>query len=295
MITAFSYVGIRSPRAAEWADLGPNVLGMELVRNDADGVVLRHDDAAHRITVCPGDADALDYLGWDVGGPEGLREAVARLQADGYTVAQGEPGLAAARKVAGIAWFTDPFGFRHELSWGLHTLPGTFRPGRAHGGFVTGSGGLGHLVLLVPELEQALHLFVDVLGFRLSDAIDIGMQLRFLHCNGRHHTVALAGTPGMVGVHHLMLEVRSLDDVGTALDLVNAREIPVTMSLGRHTNDLTTSFYLRSPSGFDIEYGWGGVQVEDSTWTVRTFLATSIWGHKPPPGGAPQPGMVKRV
>lgn len=293
MISAFSYVGIRSPRATDWADLGPNVLGMELVGNDDSGVVLRHDDAAHRITVRPGEADAIDYLGWDVGGPAGLQEVIARLRADGHAVTEDDRALAKVREVAEIAWFTDPFGFRHELTWGLHMRPATFRPGRAHGGFVTGDGGLGHVVLMVPDLEQALHLFVDVLGFRLSDSIDIGMQLRFLHCNGRHHSVALAGTPGMVGVHHLMLEVRSLDDVGIALDLVNTRDIPVTMSLGRHTNDLMTSFYLRSPSGFDIEYGWGGVPVDDATWPVRTFRTTSIWGHKPPPGGGPRPGMVK--
>ena len=88
---------------------------------------------------------------------------------------------------------------------------------------------------------------IDVLGFRLSDHIEMGLSLRFLHCNSRHHTVALSAVLGMVGLHHLMLEVNDVDDVGGALDLVNEREIPVAMGLGRHTNDFMTSFYVRTP------------------------------------------------
>ena len=36
----------------------------------------------------------------------------------------------------------------------------------------------------------------------------------------------------------------------------------MTVSLGRHTNDEMISFYLRTPSGFDIEYGFGGKTVD---------------------------------
>jgi hypothetical protein len=55
------------------------------------------------------------------------------------------------------------------------------------------------------------------------------------------------------------------------------------MSLGRHTNDLMTSFYVRTPSGFEIEYGYGGVLIEDeASWQVDTYDAISLWGHKPP-------------
>ena len=68
--------------------------------------------------------------------------------------------LAALRAVSGLAWFHDPFGFRHEISWGLRSEPASFRPGRPLTGFVTGDGGLGHAVLMVPDLdaaEQLLH------------------------------------------------------------------------------------------------------------------------------------------
>ena len=79
-----------------------------------------------------------------------------------------------------------------------------------------------------------------------------------------------------------MLEVKTLDDVGTALDIVNARQLRLAMTLGRHTNDLMTSFYVRTPSGFEIEYGTGGLVVDDDTWVVSEHHAQSIWGHKAP-------------
>ena len=95
--------------------------------------------------------------------------------------------------------------------------------------------------------------YTEVLGFNVSDTIEAGTTLRFFHCPGhaaRHHTVAMVSAPGMVGLHHVMLEVNDLDDVGNALDIDNQRQIPLAMSLGRHTNDQMTSFYVRTPSGF---------------------------------------------
>lgn len=284
MITSLAYVGFTSPRAAEWTSFGPAVLGLEVVGTDADGTVrLRNDDAAQRLVVHPGERDALAYLGWDTGGPAALAAAVTRLEKEHGVAVHRDPDAAADRRVADLAWFTDPFRFRHELTWGMLAHPSSFRPGRPLSGFVTGDAGMGHAVLIVPDLAEAEHFYLDVLGFRLSDRIEVGFPIRFLHCNPRHHTLAFAAIPGMVGFHHLMLEVASIDDVGTGLDLVTARgDVPVTMGLGRHTNDRMTSFYLRTPSGFDVEYGTGGLLVpEERPWTAATYDALSIWGHTP--------------
>ncbi|HVP30339.1 MAG TPA: VOC family protein [Myxococcota bacterium] len=294
MIESLAYIGFASPKAEEWLTFGPEVLGLEVAGRGPDGAVrLRVDDVAHRIVVHPGERDDLAYLGWTVAGPSALDAAVVALEKEGLSVERADAELAALRAVADLAWFVDPFGFRHELAWGQLARPSSFRPGRAMSGFLTGRGGLGHAVLLVPDLERAQAFFTRVLGFRLSDRIDAGVHVRFLHCNPRHHSLALAGVPGIVGVHHLMLEVASLDDVGNALDLCERRGIPITMSLGRHTNDLMTSFYLRSPSGFEIEYGWGGRLVEDdASWVVGAYDATSIWGHHPPAAPLP-PGILR--
>ena len=283
MIQSLSYVGVQSPNAEKWLEFGPEILGAEVAERGPRGSVrLRVDDAVRRIEIHPGQRDDLAYLGWELAGPGALEAAIVALEKRSLVVQRGDAALAAERSVSELAWFADPFGFRHELSWGLLTRPATFRPGRALSGFVTGDAGLGHVVLIVPELAAAERFYGDVLGLRLSDRIDAGVKVRFYHCNRRHHTLAFASIPGMVGMHHLMLEVASLDDVGTALDRCTARGLPLAMSLGRHTNDFMTSFYVRSPSGFEIEYGWGGRSVDDSTWEVRSYDAQSIWGHHPP-------------
>jgi hypothetical protein len=46
------------------------------------------------------------------------------------------------------------------------------------------------------------------------------------------------------------------------------------------SNDHMVSFYLRTPSGFNVEYGWGAREVDDATWQVQVHTAGSIWGHQ---------------
>ncbi len=180
-----------------------------------------------------------------------------------------------------MAWVTDPWGARHEFVAGQHRRPGTFWPGRPLSGFVADDFGLGHVVLIVPDLAEADAFYGDILGFTLSDRVDEEhMKVRFYHCNGRHHSLAVAQVPGKVGLNHLMLEVKSLDDVGTGLDLAKAAGVPVLRGLGRHTNDLMTSFYMLTPSSFQIEYGHGGIVVDDLTWIAATNDRPSLWGHE---------------
>ena len=57
------------------------------------------------------------------------------------------------------------------------------------------------------------------------------------------------------------------------------------MDVGRHTNDRMLSFYSRSPSGFDVEFGCEGIRVDDETWVVDEITAASEWGHQRHPVG----------
>ncbi|HET6474436.1 MAG TPA: 2,3-dihydroxybiphenyl 1,2-dioxygenase, partial [Pseudomonadales bacterium] len=165
MIQSLSYIGFASPNAAAWPEFATSILGAEVAGPDADGVVrLRVDDAAARIYIHPGERNDLAYLGWAVAGPAPLEAAVTKIEAHGFKVTRGDADLARKRAVVDVAWFIDPFGFRHEVSWGLMTRPGTFKPSRPMSGFVTGAGGLGHVVLLVPDVDRAERFVIDVLG-----------------------------------------------------------------------------------------------------------------------------------
>ena len=164
--------------------------------------------------------------------------------------------------------------------------------------FVTGAMGLGHVVLPAAGGDAALRFYADVLGFRLRDSMRMAPELfgqpaggpplwmRFLGCNPRHHSLALAPFPAPAGIVHLMIEVATLDDVGQAMDRCARRGFPASATLGRHANDLMVSFYARTPGGFDIEYGTDGRLVDDATWVSRETTAISLWGHRfGAPGG----------
>jgi hypothetical protein len=77
-----------------------------------------------------------------------------------------------------------------------------------------------------------------------------------------------------------MIQVKKFDDVGLALDRVIKSDFRQTRSLGKHINDKMFSFYVESPSGVQIEYGWGGIEVEESMSDVKTYDVTSLWGHQ---------------
>ncbi len=282
MIKSLAYVGVNSPRAEDWRRFGTGFLGAELAPDGPDGAVrLRVDDAAWRLEIHPAEEDSVAFFGWAVDHEEDLDRVADKLAAAGTTAEQGSTELADARNVNRIITFTDPWGFPHEVIWGQHLSPSTFRPGRASSGFVTGTQGLGHVLLLLPDIEAGHEFFSGVLDFELSDKIIVPGQLnaRFYHVNARHHTLALGQCPpGVAGFNHLMLQVKDIDDVGQAYDLLDEYDVPLTLSLGRHTNDKTFSFYCATPSLFNVELGYDGIEVTGD-WVPQVYERTAIWGH----------------
>ncbi|NMM92463.1 glyoxalase [Rhodococcus sp. SRB_17] len=297
MIQELSYIGIGSPRAEEWRSYGTKLLGAMLAPDGPDGAVrLAVDDVNYRIAVHPAAEDEFLYAGWGLANETDLHAFAAHLESRGVAVRWGDQQLLREREVAELAWFEDPWGTRHELSWGKAATPLSFSTGRTmRGGFVTGDQGLGHIVFQVPNIEKANEFYVDILGFRLSDRIITKYaNVRFYHVNGRHHSLALSEFPGHVGFNHLMLEVEHMDDLGRLIDLLDEHDVDIMQSLGRHSNDLMTSVYIGSPSGLQIEYGHGGLTVDDLSWVARTYTRPSYWGHKHSEAAKTQlPGIVK--
>jgi len=290
MISSLGYLRIESPDVGAWREFGVRVLGMAEGRGPgADALYLRMDDFPARLVVLAGERDRLLASGWEVSGEDALAEVGRALADAGVAVKAGTPAELAERRVAGLLRFDDPAGNALEVFAGaaLEHRPLESRYGNR---FVTGLLGLGHVVLPVSDEESTLRFYTDVLGFRLRDSIRMAPELfgrpagpplwmRFLGCNPRHHSLALAPFPADAGIVHLMVETASLDDVGRAMDRCARRGAPVSASLGRHANDEMVSFYVRTPGGFDIEYGTGGRLVDDATWVSRETTAISLWGH----------------
>jgi 2,3-dihydroxybiphenyl 1,2-dioxygenase len=286
-ITALGYLGFESPDPKTWEKFGPEIFGLGLADSGADGTVyLRMDDRHHRIALHPGEENRLAYIGWELRDKKSYTEARAELDAREFPYELGTPEECRERAVQKIIRLRDPHGFVHELFYAATFTAGSFLPGKPHHGFVAGGEGVGHVVMVVPDWNDDMETFVnDILGLGLfagylapaPDGGQFGPQ--FFRCNGRSHCLGYVTIPGMKGVQHIAIEGTSLDDVGKAYDLVQERELQITMTLGRHMMDTLVSFYMRSPTGFDIEFGAGGV-VLDGSYVQENPSTPEAWGHK---------------
>ena len=104
---------------------------------------------------------------------------------------------------------------------------------------------MGHICIKCEKLENTQWFFQDVLGFKLSDYMLSHLKHTFFIQTKGHHSIALIET-GQNKIHHLMVELYSLDDVGQCYDIALSKENRIGTTFGRHINDNMTSFYSYS-------------------------------------------------
>ncbi|MFI5957345.1 VOC family protein [Cryptosporangium sp. NPDC051539] len=290
LVSSLGYVGVTAVDLAAWETFGTNVLGLQVSESTTGRLLLRADERAWRVSVRPGDGSA-EFIGWEVDEPAKLASLVTALEGVGADVLR-DPVLAKERGVAELVRVTDPAGIQLEFFYGpeLPETPFTSPNGAT---FVTGGLGLGHVVLVVPDMQAAEHFYLDVLGFLESDRVRTPrFDVLFTHCNPRHHSLAMMPSKSglEVGLHHFMMEVDDLDTVGHALDRVLDGAAQLNSSIGKHINDLMVSFYCQTPSKCEVEYGVGGITIDDATWQPTVHTIENVWGHRRMPG-APPDGM----
>jgi len=300
-VRALGYVGITSSELERWQKFATDFLGAEVIHRANDDLEVLHlkvDGRMWRLAVHRAEDDHLAYLGWEVAGKYDLQVLVDAVGATGVTVEYVDASEARSRGVLQLARFQDPAGTPVEVFYGQHS---DFRFASPLGiEFVTDPYGLGHVMLSVNAFDECVDFYCNVLGFRVSDFADLeGVRATFLRCNDRHHSLALreaVSTDPTVSfqqsaLRHLMLEVSRQDDVGRALDRCTELGYAISRSLGRHSNDEMFSFYVKSPSEFDLEFGHGGLLIDDTRWTPRCQIGGDHWGHhRPSSSGSVQRG-----
>lgn len=284
-IRALSYVIIDSTNPSQWAGFGSDVMGM-MARQSGQNVFLKMDERAARIIIQPGPINRYTASGWEMADRAAFNAARAKLEAHSVEWHQATADELALRHVHDMIWFNDPSGNRHELALGYITDFARFISPVGVPRFITDPMGLGHMVLPAPNFDATYEFMVQVMGFGLADILihspadNIEQRIHFMHCaNGRHHSIALFEGEAPSGCVHLMVEVDSMDEVGRAMDRMKAHNIPLMATLGRHVNDQMTSFYMASPAGFAIEYGYGGRVVDWDQHTIFESTSVSLWGH----------------
>ncbi|HEU0191593.1 MAG TPA: VOC family protein [Mycobacterium sp.] len=290
-IRSLGYLRVEATDMAAWREFGLKVLGMVEGSGSTEGALyLRMDEFPARLVIVPGDTDRLLASGWECANAEGLQDMRQRLEVEGTPYKEATAAELAERRVDEVISFSDPSGNGLEVFHGAALQHRRVVSPYGHR-FVTEEQGLGHVVLSTKDDAEALHFYRDVLGFKLRDSMRLPPQmvgrpadgdpawLRFFGCNPRHHSLAFLPMPTPTGIVHVMLEVGNSDDVGLCLDRAMRKKVPMAATLGRHVNDKMLSFYMKSPSGFQVEFGCEGLEVDDDDWIARESTAVSLWGH----------------
>ncbi|MDR3416410.1 MAG: VOC family protein [Nevskia sp.] len=292
---SLGYILVESNRLSEWRTFLQDGLGLHLAAADATSVAFRLDNHARRLVVSKGPAEDVAAIGLQLQDQATLQIVLDRLKERRITAKPGTASEAALRGVSGFWRMTGPKGLAVELF--VEPLTTAEPLNMLSSGFITGASGVGHIAVSTRLPEAALRFWQEIFDARVSDDIvehlaGVTLDIRFLRLNERHHSVALAAVRGLrldpirTKVQHFNLLAASLDDVAQAFRRCKALGLKMAHEIGQHPNDKEVSFYVVSPSGFEVELGCQALVVEESTWKPDTYQGISLWGHKPPNNSA---------
>ena len=235
----------------------------------------------------PGQRDDISALGLVCADEAALDALLRKLRQRGLAVDDVDEALRCARRVRRLHAVRDPDGNRVELCAGLEPAERPFESSAFPKGFRMDELGFGHVVLVSADVERLAAFYIEHLGFAVTERLrtrvgPISVEGVFLHCNRRHHTLAIFNLPLSKRIHHFMLQAPRISDVGVAYERARRHKIPMSLDLGQHpAPEDTFSFYGSTPSGFDFEIGANSREIDPAHWQVHHTATTSSWGHKP--------------
>lgn len=288
-ISNLAYLNFGVSDLDAWERFAVDTIGLQTGRRTAETLSLRMDAHTHRLLLEKDGADDIRAAGWAFDTEAELEAFVAHVRGANVRVEPMTGELVKSRRVERGYVLDDPIGFRHELVTGPEMLPISqpFASSKLSGSFVTGALGMGHFLPIARDGAKSVAFYQDVMKFRISDYIreevmpGVVVDATFFHTKtGRHHSIATAQGPAGKMLNHFMVQVTDMNDVGLAYDRCRAAGCHIELELGHHPNDEMFSFYVRTPSGFRLEFGWGGLVIDDADWEVVRYTQLSDWGHR---------------
>ena len=286
-VTQIGYLEIETADQPSWLRLA-RLVGFEInARDHVTGLRMDADRWA-RIILRDGASERLSAIGWEAASLEDFEAILERMEQAGAAPRE-RPDLAPLHNVQRLAEFEDPDGNRGELYWSARTtIRAPFRSPE-YVSFVAADSGMGHVTLAVADIARSMTFYQTALGLKVTEIADVGqLQVVFLRAGERHHTLAMAQPPsGRAAIDHIMIEVATLDDLGSIRDRLIADAYPLERDIGRHPTDGVVSLYAATPAPFNLEIGWGSLAVDELTWPKERYARRSwSWGHRKP--GAPE-------
>jgi 2,3-dihydroxybiphenyl 1,2-dioxygenase len=293
--SSMGYALIETNRLDAWRSLLQEGIGLHLACADDQTLAFRMDAHQRRIIVQRGDQEDFVAIGWHLRDQATLDEVLKRLQRLNIDVQISDPSAAAHR---GVKQFWRVLGPK-RLAIELFCEPLiTDQPlNMLNAGFITGQAGMGHVAITSRKPQQMQRFWQEIFDARTSDHIveriaGLTLDIDFLRVNERHHSIAIARVRGLpldpirTRVQHMNLLTISASELTDALLRCRKLGFEIAHEIGEHPNDREQSFYVMSPSGFELELGWNARVVDEAQWQTTSYQGISLWGHRPEKTGA---------
>lgn len=289
--SGMGYVVIESERLDSWRSFLEDAIGLHCQSSSSSCLAFRMDAHQRRIIIKHGSSEDFSAVGWQLRDQATLDVVLKRLSARSIPVAEGSAAEASERGVRRFWRFIGPKCIAIELFYEplITDEPLNMRCA----GFITGEHGMGHLAITTRRASEMRRFWEEIFDARHSDSIveklaGLTLDIDFFRVNPRHHSIAIAQVRGIsmdpirTKVQHMNLLTTSASELTDAY--IRCRQLGFEMAheIGEHPNDREQSFYVISPSGFEVELGWNALVVDESIWQTATYRGISLWGHKPP-------------
>lgn len=217
------------------------VIGLQVVERTADRVYLASRSGTEAVVLSGGSQTALRGFALLVGPEQETTDTMAGLSASGLRgERRGDPHPGVAESVC----FTDPDGFTVELLCEPRLHP----PGPARG---VAPLRLGHLALVVQDVNRSGRLYAELLGFREGDRI--GEHFVFMRCGCDHHSLNFIHTAGPSRMQHIAFEMQSAAALSTSCDVLAAAGLRLLWGPVRHGPGHNIATYHLNAEGQIIE------------------------------------------
>ncbi len=284
------YLVAESNKFDEWIDFAQKCLGLCLAERTEQNLSFRLDEFQKRLIITKGSQEDVTHLGIQLADESVLNEVLSRFDARGIEYQQGSPVDAEFRGVKAFWTLRGPKDIQLEIF--VDELRTELPLEAKVSGFYTDASGMGHVAMTSRKPEKVIRFWQEFFDARLTDSIEqkisgVILDVSFLRLNERHHSVAIAHTRGLsldpirTRIQHVIFQVFVLDVVSASYQRCKDYGFHVVWDVGLHTNDREVSFYVASPSGFEVELGWNPIKIDEMTWKPTKHTSISVWGHQP--------------
>jgi catechol 2,3-dioxygenase len=153
------------------------------------------------------------------------------------------------------------FADKEQIGNGLGTINPEVKPETVKGMKPTR---FDHCLLYGDDLDANLLLFIEVLGFHLTERVIAGdgktIIGTFLSCSNKPHDIAFIRSPDKGRFHHASFNLENWNDIGNAADIITRHKVPLDIGPTRHGITRGYTIYFFDPSGNRNEVFSGGYQ-----------------------------------